>query len=292
MTTKNDLSGNERQQMLEFLEAKMLKSIFEQAINGRLVLKGGLAMRLVYKSARSTQDIDLNADNTLSTEALIKSMKKAITSTLQELKTAGLILDGKFSIPKQTDTVCRWKINCTLRNKEPLSFKIEVSRRARIENSSVQELSKAVTYESLTVPSALIEVLSREYLVTSKIAALLADNRSKTRDLFDLFIMIEAGAAPGQELNKWATQAFPENSPEAIKEKTWRHVDALTFQQAKDEMLSVLDESVAKGFDEEMWTRMQMKVAENVSVWLIDALQPSLDTNNEIDTASSPGMMH
>lgn len=257
--------------LLEIAEAKAIQHIFARSIApSRLVLKGGLAMRLVYGSSRATQDIDLNADPSLSGPALEKAMDRSIRNVLMDLKTAGVITGGGYTKPKNTTTTSRWKVSCTLPRNRELHFKIEVSRRKMDRGiRSVQQATKPVSLGKIQIPSVLVPVYDRNTLAASKTVALLADNRDKVRDVYDLYILIQGEVDPGPALSMWMKNQKKNGCPEeALIEKLYAKLESMDYDKARTDLLPFIDSGVRQYIDRDTWEGMRLEVGEAVASWI------------------------
>src|SRR3546814_4826492 len=90
----------------ELVQARLLVALFSRTMRREIVLKGGMAMRILAHSVRYTKDIDLASPDTVPAAAVRSSIRAAIA----DLRASGILADFKVSEPKQTDTTLRWKI--------------------------------------------------------------------------------------------------------------------------------------------------------------------------------------
>jgi len=171
------------------LQSRILVRLFSGNVcaKTRMVLKGGLAMRVAHDSHRQTKDIDLDADHGMTTE----SARKAVRHAIQEATAGGWLEDVVVSEPKQTATTARWKIQGSLPDGGPvLHMTVEVSFRHDVAAGEVRQ----VQWSPDGVPPSAIPVYRDDVLVLNKIEALLSPNRDAPRDLVDLYLLFEAGA--------------------------------------------------------------------------------------------------
>lgn len=263
---------------LELLEAKVLQQIFAQAVCGRLVLKGGLAMRLLYGSSRATQDIDLNASSQVSLASLEKTIGRAIERTIVEMRTAGLITAGTYTIPKETDTTCRWKVSVDLSAGRKLHFKIEVSRRRQDSGEETETLmTRPSTLDGIHIPPAMVNVYSAGMLAGAKTAALLAENRDRARDVYDLYVLIQSETKPSATLREWliARMGRTGETVEQIVDTLYGKLDAMDYHQAREQIVDYLDPGISQGFTLDLWEQMKTRVGLTVESWLREADEDS-----------------
>lgn len=180
----------------DLLQARFLSRMFAHDVSHtteRLVLKGGMAMRVAHGSARHTKDIDLDADHDMD----LASVQTCVRRSIKEATGGGWLENVKVSEPKQTHTTARWKIQGTLpQTNTVLHLTVEISFRHHIG-----------AHETVRVPfagdpssAAQIPVYNDEVLLLNKVEALLSPNRDAPRDVVDLFILFKAGVTvtPGR----------------------------------------------------------------------------------------------
>jgi len=160
----------------EYVQHLFISSFYQLKKSEYFFFKGGTALRLIFRSPRFSEDIDLAAScnsnifENLFQEALIMIEKEGLTIELIESKeTTG----GHLTI-----------IETQVYN-EKLKIKIEVSQRKK----------KAIIGEKKTIisdifPSYTLQSLAQPLLISEKIDALLT--RAKSRDFFDVYYILRA----------------------------------------------------------------------------------------------------
>ena len=96
-----------------------------QQLGNRLILKGGMAMRVALGSMRLTKTVDFDRDRRISQESLAKNLGRML------VRAAGIarIHTPRASITKSTRTTVRARIDGTLGNGADVRFDVEVSGR-------------------------------------------------------------------------------------------------------------------------------------------------------------------
>jgi len=160
----------------EYVQHLFLSNFYQLKKSDCLFFKGGTALRLIFRSPRFSEDIDLTAScdsnifENLFQETLIMIEKEGLTTGLIESKqTTG----GHLAIIE------------TRVYDEKLKIKIEASQRKK----------KAIQGEKTTIasdifPSYTLQNLAQPLLISEKIDALLT--RHKSRDFFDLYYILRA----------------------------------------------------------------------------------------------------
>jgi len=154
-------------------------------------LKGGVNLRLFFKSIRYSEDMDLDAG-----QIKVSALKDAVMEILKgqlfqdSLKPFGIqrIIPPNITKAKQTETTQRFKVHLISYTGEDLFTKIEFSRRGFKGNVVIQPVSDDIVrfykLSPLLVPH--YDALSA---ISQKINALAARKVTQARDIFDLYIL-------------------------------------------------------------------------------------------------------
>ena len=230
--------------------------------SARLYLKGGMAMRALFGSLRLTKDIDFERDPHLSNDSLRKALPKALhaaalTSTLQA---------PSVSITKDTRTTLRASLAATLKETgEPVQYEVEISGRGLPPAEYLVRLN-LIPPLAYRMTQFGVSSFNAHAMAASKVAALLSDNRSVPRDIFDLSDLIAQGANPAALLAradpKWL---------KAITGRTIERTSAIGWHRANEEVLPYLPISVRRALNAAAWEDMCLRVAQTVDAWLKEA---------------------
>lgn len=229
----------------------------------RLYLKGGMAMRALFGSLRLTRDIDFERDPSLSND----SLRRALPRALQAAALAATLQAPRVAITKDTRTTLRASLAATLQETgEPVHYEVEISGRGlppaeyRVRLNVAPPMAYRMTQFGVSSFNA-------HAMAASKVAALLSDNRSVPRDIFDLGDLIAQGANPLPLLGH--------ADPEWLKAQSGRTLDrtgAIGWERANEELLPYLPASVRRDLDAAAWEDLCLRVAETVDAWLRQAL--------------------
>jgi predicted nucleotidyltransferase component of viral defense system len=157
----------------------------------KVVVKGGQNLRLFFESVRHSDDLDMDVSVT-SRETLKKKVDKILASTHFK---KSLLLYGievaAVSPSKQTDTVQRWKMKLNVKGLADLvATKIEFSRRETDAIPVLDPVAKPIADAYGASPFSAAHYGLAES-ISQKISALADPKRNKTRDLFDLAMLLE-----------------------------------------------------------------------------------------------------
>jgi predicted nucleotidyltransferase component of viral defense system len=180
---------------IEVFHLLFLRAFGARADRALYALKGGCNLRFFHKSIRYSEDMDLDV-RTMSVAVLRNHVDRVLAAPpfLQTLRSQQIEILN-VSSPKQTETTQRWKLTLRSSSSElQIPTKIEFSRRA---------FDSAVAHEpvdaELTAHYRLYPVLVQHYAAraafSQKVLALALRTQTQARDLFDLKLLIDAGAA-------------------------------------------------------------------------------------------------
>jgi predicted nucleotidyltransferase component of viral defense system len=197
-------------QAIEIFHLLFLRNFSARVDKALFVLKGGCNLRFYHRSIRYSEDMDLDirtmAQGTLrsNVEAVLGATSFRHALRAQQLEVA------EFSAPKQTQATQRWKVQ--LRQLTPpatFPTKIEFSRRTLDDGAAL-----AAVEPELIRRYRLYPVLVQHYGVAAafaqKISALALRTETQARDIFDLKLLSDAGAAAATPLHKSQLQQLPQ----------------------------------------------------------------------------------
>lgn len=229
----------------------------------RFVLKGGMAMRALYGSARLTKDIDFDCEHSVSPQSMKAQMPKALE---QAARSAGLV-GIRVTQTKAGDLASKWRLDTHLKGERPISFDVEVSRRGVAGDRYVTTKTVQAPYEYRISPFV-VRVYTPDAMAAGKVNALLSENRSVPRDIYDLYDLVRQGVDPS---SLWIAQ-LPQEVLQRKREVVWAKVDGIKFDQAFDELLPYIPASLRESIDEARWDSMRTDVAAHVEKWLEAAI--------------------
>lgn len=181
-------------QAVEFFHLAFLHAFGARVDRSLFVLKGGCNLRFYWKSIRYSEDMDFDV-RAMSVGTLRNNVERVLEGQplAQTLQAAGLRIASRTA-PKQTDTTQRWKLSLGLPG-ATVPTKIEFSRRRFDPGAELATVDAAVIRRHGLYP-----VLAQRYGLTAafaqKVAALAGRTETQARDVFDLKLLLDQGAAP------------------------------------------------------------------------------------------------
>lgn len=171
-------------------------------------IKGGCNLRFFCRSIRYSEDIDFDV-RTMATGTLARNVEAILAGS-----GFGMALRAKqievehVTSAKQTDTTQRWKVGIRLAGGPSIPTKIEFSRRRGLDNGHSLEPVDAGLIRTYQLAPVLSQHYSISAAFTQKVGALCRRTVPQARDIFDLKLLLDAGA--GQEaLPKDVTAELP-----------------------------------------------------------------------------------
>jgi predicted nucleotidyltransferase component of viral defense system len=237
-------------QTRDAFQLRLLTFLYRGATSSSLVLKGGVALRVLTQSARFTQDLDFDHDPHRSLASLQNTVRTAIARAIHG---SGLI-DPSISESKQTDTVARWKISGRTRTGENLHLAVEVSRRQAPDPNHVLKIP--VQIADRTLPRVYVSVYDEQALVDNKLAALIDDRRTAPRDIYDLELLLAREVVP--------SVAAVENmgGTVTLMKRVADKLDLMSWALFRDEVLPTLPVEIHTHIDEDEYLAMTARLLE------------------------------
>ena len=165
----------------EYFQHLFLSYFYKQPEADDIYFKGGTALRLIYQSARFSEDLDFS-----SSVKDIKRIESAVVNTLAEIEREGVHTE----LTEATETTGGYLATMQFGNNgEWIATRIEISLR-----NGKKDKGEFVTIASDFVPSYTLVQLVQEQIVEGKIAALLS--RKKPRDFYDFYFLLRATMIP------------------------------------------------------------------------------------------------
>lgn len=229
----------------------------------RFILKGGMAMRALYGSARLTKDIDFDCEDSLSPQSMKAQMPKALE---QAARASGLV-NTRVTQTKAGELASKWRLDAQLKGAQPMTFDVEVSRRGVPGNEFITTRTVQAPYEYRISPFV-VRVYTEAAMAAGKVNALLSESRSVPRDVYDLYDLVRQGADPSP---LWVAHV-PREVLQRKREVVWAKVDGIKFDQAYDELLPYIPPGMRAPIDEQRWDSMRADVAAHVEQWLATAI--------------------
>lgn len=259
------------------LQARLVAQIFSQRVHD-LVVKGGMAMRLLHDQSRATKDIDLDAGPSLPLATIQTVVRRAIKKATVDVP----LDDMTITEPKQTCTTARWKVSGKdPRSGVPVHVTIEVSHRDNIDPQDLVHVP--VSHDDQDDRWAV--VYNDKALAFKKVKALLSGSRQACRDVADLYLLIEGHVQPPiAAIKTWLEQAG-ENPIQDL----WRKLEAMDDAQYRAEVLPALPLRGDLRHKLDDWEQVRLVVGQHVEAWLHHSqLAQSQDRASDTMHGSTP----
>lgn len=239
---------------IEFFHLVFLDKLSRNIDNSLYAVKGGCNLRFFFNSIRYSEDLDIDA-HIISTETLKKKVNKIINETpLQQiLKTRGISIDA-VSLPKQTQTTQRWKLILKTNASLPINTKIEFSCRHTLKETLYEPVNASIIQTHQLTP-----IFCTHHHVDAafrqKIEALAGRPQTQARDVFDLFLLINAGAG--------LTQTKPINHSVIISAKD--NAELITFEAFNSQVVAFLSSEYQEQYHSKtLWQQIVMRVIKEL----------------------------
>ena len=243
-------------QAIEVFHLLFLRSFGARVDKALFALKGGCNLRFYHRSIRYSEDMDLDI-RTLAPGTLRSNVDAVLTAdALRHSLRAQKIEIVGATAPKQTSMTQRWKIALRLADQRGnIPTKIEFSRRALDPGAAVAAVEPELIARYRLYP-VIVQHYESAAALAQKISALALRSETQARDIFDIDLLLNAGAAPAS-----LPKAQQELLPAAI-------ANALTigFDEFVGQVVAYLEPDHQADFaSRASWGRLQEKV--------VDALQ-------------------
>lgn len=239
-----------------------LSSLMRQGAD-RYVLKGGMAMRALYSSARLTKDVDFDCEDSVSPHSMSAQIPKALQSAGREAGLTKVEVDQT----KGRTSSGRWRLTGMTGEAVVISWEVEISRRgipavAFIETRTIQP---PIDYR---ITRFVARVYSPAAMAGSKVNALLSEMRSVPRDVYDLYELAIRDASPSA---LWIAH-LPREVLVRKKGMALDKISTIGFESANAELLPYLARDLRERIDAKAWDDMRVVVAQAVERWFDEAI--------------------
>jgi len=231
------------------------------SVDARVVLKGGMAMRVMVGSMRLTKDIDMDRASDISTNALTASVRKALTYAAQSARLIG----PEVHELKTTPTTVRMRLSGRTAM-GLVRFVVEISGRVKLPEGCSERVTVTPPARYGIAPFA-IAAYTHDMLAASKVAAIMSPTRNVPRDIYDLHDL--ASARPDALLGALFDHATLKHWKDEVHVK----VSQIKFDQAKDELVPYLPPDSRVFLTPSTWDDMTLAVIDQVERWLGFALE-------------------
>lgn len=185
-----------QRQAVEIFHLQFLRAFGARVDKDLYALKGGGNLRFFHRSIRFSEDIDLDL-RSISVTTLRNHVDRVLAapSFLQSLRVQQIELVN-YTAPKQTATTQRWKLQLRLGENVEAHTKIDCSRRGLDQGTAYGPIDPEFIQRYRIFP-VLVQHYTAEAGFRQKINALASRKNTQARDVFDLKLLMDAGAGKG-----------------------------------------------------------------------------------------------
>ncbi len=243
-------------QVREVFHIEFLRWFVRRIPAEEYVLKGGVNLRLFFKSIRYSEDIDIDVQR-ISVEKLKKITMDILTSRgfADNLRSFGIdgVIAPDIGKAKQTGTTQRFKVHIMTAAGEDLFTKVEFSRR----EITGKAIATPVTDQILRpyrMPPLIVMHYDTPSAVEQKIRALARRTILQARDIFDLFLL------SSQFDPLWCKQASVGKADLSVAMENVFQADYALFRDSVVAYLESRDQEVYAS--SVMWDEIKLKVSQ------------------------------
>jgi predicted nucleotidyltransferase component of viral defense system len=244
-------------QLRELFHIEFLRSLSRKLKLDRYAVKGGVNLRLFFKSTRYSEDMDLDISGITVGELKGLVMKILQAQLFRESFYAfGIkeIIPPDMRVAKQTQTTQRFKVHLITLSGEDLFTKIEFSRRGFTGNVIAESVSAAILRDYKLPP-----LITVHYDVGSamaqKINALSLRAAIQARDIFDLYVLLS-------QVDSNTFKGLKTMPCRAVLSRAYERIFEVNFEMFKDTVVSYLsDEDQNIYANVSSWEEIKLKTA-------------------------------
>ncbi len=243
-------------QVREVFHIEFLRWFIRRIPAEEYVLKGGVNLRLFFKSIRYSEDIDIDVKR-VSIEKLKKITMDILSSrgfadNLRSLGIAGVVAPD-IGKAKQTGTTQRFKVQLMTTAGQDLFTKVEFSRRETKGTAMATPVADQVLRPYRMAPLIVMHY-DTPSAVEQKIRAMARRTILQARDIFDLFLL-SSQFDPG-----WCQRALVGKDDLAVARENVFQVDYVLFRDSVVAYLGAEDQAVYSS--PQVWDEIKLRVSQ------------------------------
>lgn len=216
----------------EYIQHLFLSSLYRAPGAGKLLFKGGTALRFIYGSPRFSEDLDFSGENIYH----YKVIEDLFINALSEIEKEGIKIALKEA--KSTSGGYLGIIHYEFYDfKEDMNFEISLRKGRRLKKDTT-------TIVNEFIPAYTICHLSLENIINEKIRALI--ERKKPRDYYDLYFILRHPL-----LRKY----LPKNHLEKIKKSLGK--EKIDFKKELSILLPISHHQILKNFKNNLLSEIE-----------------------------------
>lgn len=240
-------------QAIEVFHLLFLRSFSARVDKALFALKGGCNLRFYHRSIRYSEDMDLDI-RTMAVGTLRSNVETVLgaDSFRHTLRAQGFEIES-FNAPKQTSTTQRWRITLrSLESREHIPTKIEFSRRSLDAGAALATVDPEFIRRYRLYP-VIVQRYDANAAFAQKVAALALRSAVQARDVFDLKLLLDAGAASTPMARETASLL-----PQAIDQAM-----TIAFEDFAGQVVAFLEPEHQADFHERAaWESLQEQVVD------------------------------
>jgi len=256
----NDRGFSPALSAIDRCQVAMLREL-AHAHEARLILKGGMAMRVAVGSMRLTKDVDFDRADAISIASIQSTVKKALQYAAQSAGLRGAEIDPG----KSTATTVRMRLAGTLAG-AALRFVVEVSGRHAVAKDC-QARVQVTPPSRYGIAPFVITTYTHEMLAASKLMAVMSANRNVPRDVYDLNDLLSVNPA------SILAARISRKELLQIQDSVLDKVCAIDFAQAQQDLLPYIPPDQRDALNPERWEEITLNVAQAAQLWATTALK-------------------
>jgi predicted nucleotidyltransferase component of viral defense system len=246
----------EAHQAVEIFHLLFLRAFGARVDKRLFALKGGCNLRFFHKSLRYSEDMDLDI-KTMSVTTLGSNVRRVLDARpfAVALRAQGIEV-AKSSQPMQTETTQRWKLTLrVLESGAELPTKIEFSRRSLEDETATDSVDDSIVRKYRLYP-VILQHYSAHAAFAQKVAALALREQVQARDVFDLKLLLDAGASE-RPLSASAAAHLADASDNA---------SAVDYDAFAGQVLAFLEPEYQEHYrSRKVWAEIQAQVVSHLS---------------------------
>ncbi|MFQ5615547.1 MAG: nucleotidyl transferase AbiEii/AbiGii toxin family protein, partial [Anaerolineales bacterium] len=175
--------------MREYLQYKILESLFAHKTSAKLTFIGGTAIRIIHNSQRFSEDLDFDSKDLSASEflTLVARLEKELTRLGLKTSIRTVTNHAFHAYIKFSDIL--YDLNLSPLRDEKLHIRIDSVDQGVAYTPSIVTLDKFDVYKNIRAAPA-------EMLLAMKLLAILNRKRDKGRDYFDAAFLTSRGIRP------------------------------------------------------------------------------------------------
>ncbi|MDO9147082.1 MAG: nucleotidyl transferase AbiEii/AbiGii toxin family protein [Hydrogenophaga sp.] len=258
-----DVGFDRRMHVIDRCQVALLRAVSNEA-GDRLLVKGGMAMRVAFGSMRLTKDIHFDRVDSMSSASVKSTVRSAMKTAAS---TAGL-RSVEIAVTKDTGTTTRLRMTGLTHTGEDVRFETEISGRDQ-PLGAVRQLVQVVPPSSYAIAPFMVHTYTLDAITVQKVAAVLADMRNVPRDIYDLKDLIALGANPVGLL-----RSLPQAKLDGLKKDILAKLSQITWPMADTHFLPYIPKNERDVVTTSAWDAYILTVSEAIDGWLSQASAP------------------